>query len=305
MAGPLLAQAAPDLAIGDVSVHRVIDLDPFALPLGFLFPDAAAAALEAHRAELAGHVDLDAGTVLLAVQTHVVRTGGLTILVDTCVGEGKPRPRRAEWNDRAASGYLDRLAAAGCRPEDVDVVMCTHLHADHVGWNTRREDGRWVPTFPRARYVMGRADLEHWSAETARDPSIGHGSFLDSVLPIVEAGRAVPVQPGDDIAGNAAVIPLPGHSPGQVGLDVATSAGTRLVFCGDAIHSPAQVIRPEWSSAFCCDAGVARDTRTGLLERAAADDVILIPAHLRSAGLRVHRTGGGFRPACCGRDGRV
>ncbi len=297
--------AAPDLAIGGVTVQRVIDLDPFALPLGFLFPKAEAAALEADRALLVGHVDLDAGAALLAVQSHVLRVGGRTILVDTCVGEMKPRPRRAEWDRRKGSGYLERLAAAGCRPEDVDIVLCTHLHADHVGWNTQLVDGRWVPTFPKARYLMGRAELAHWQGEIARDPSASHGAYLDSVLPVVEAGQATTVEPGEAIADGATILPLPGHTPGQVGLDVDTGAGTRLVVCGDAIHSPAQVLRPEWSSAFCCDGGEAEATRRGLLERASGEDVVLLPAHLRAAGMRVGRRGGGFRPAFCGCDGQI
>ena len=297
------ASVAPDLSIGGVTVHRVVDMDPFALPLNFILPRAERRALDEERALLEGHVDFASNDILLAVQSHLVRAGGLNILVDTCVGEMKPRPRRAEWDRRAASGYIGRLAAAGCRPEDVDVVLCTHLHVDHVGWNTQLRDGRWVPTFPKARYVMGRADLDHWTAEFARDPSVNHGSFADSVLPVIAAGQAEPVDPGHVVADGASILPLPGHTPGQVGLDVATAGGTRLIVCGDAIHSPVQVLRPEWSSAFCSDPAQAAATRTELLERAVSDDVVLIPAHLRASGMRVRRLGGRFRPMFCGCDG--
>ncbi len=301
----MIATAAPDLSIGGVTVHRVIDMDPFRLPVDFIFPQAEQHVLEAERELLAGHVDLETRDILLAVQSHVVRAGGLTILVDTCVGEMKPRPRRAEWDRRAASGYIANLAAAGCRPEDVDVVLCTHLHVDHIGWNTKLQDGRWVPTFPNARYVMGRADLDHWTAEAARDPSVNHGSFADSVLPVLESGQADPVEAGHAVSGMAQILPLPGHTPGQVGLDVATAEGTHLVVCGDAIHSPVQVLRPDWSSAFCSDPAQAAATRTGLLERAAGEDVVVIPAHLRAPGMRVKRLGGRFRPLFCGCDGRT
>lgn len=301
----MTATAAPDLSIGDVTVHRVIDMDPFRLPFGFIFPQADPNDLEAHRDILADHVDPATNDVLLAVQSHLVRTGGLNILVDTCVGEMKPRPRRAEWSRRTASGYLQRLAAAGCRPEDVDVVLCTHLHVDHVGWNTQLEDGRWVPTFPRARYLMGGTDLAHWQAAFSADPTVNHGSFADSVLPILDAGQADLVAPGDAVADGATILPLPGHTPGQVGLDVETAAGTRLVICGDAIHSPFQVLRSELSSAFCSDPAAAADTRMALLARAADDDVVLIPAHLRRPGMRIGRKPGRFHPTFCACDGRA
>lgn len=292
----------PDLALGKVSVHRVVDLDPFVLPFDMILPGADPAALAAHRAVLDGHVDLDRNEVLLAIQTHVVRIAGLTILVDTCVGEHKPRPVRPDWNERAATGYLDRLAAAGARPEDVDIVLCTHLHADHVGWNTRLEGGRWVPTFPRARYVMGEGELAHWQATIAKDPTASHGCFTDSVLPVVEAGQAAPIAPGDAIAEGAATIALPGHTPGQIGLRLET--GDRPVFfCGDAVHTPAQALEPDWSSRFCTDRARAAATRRALFERVVDEDAVLVPAHLRAAGMRLKRDGSRYRPMMCGCDG--
>jgi glyoxylase-like metal-dependent hydrolase (beta-lactamase superfamily II) len=293
---------APDLAIGGVTVHRVVDLDPFVLPFDMLLPGADPKALEPHRALLDGHVDLDAAAVLLAVQTHLVRISGLTILVDTCVGEHKPRAARADWNQRAATGYLDRLAACGARPDQVDVVLCTHLHADHVGWNTVLADGRWVPTFPNARYVMGHAELAHWQGVIARDPTASHGCYTDSVLPVVEAGLAAPVMPGEAIAEGAGTIALPGHTPGQVGLRLET--GDRPVFfCGDAVHTPAQALEPDWSSRFCTDREQAAITRKALFERVAEEDAVLVPAHLRAAGMRLRRDGSRYRPAMCGCDG--
>jgi glyoxylase-like metal-dependent hydrolase (beta-lactamase superfamily II) len=293
---------SPDLALGRTSVHRVIDLDPFALPFDMLLPGADPAALAPFRVDLAGHVDLDALQVLLAIQTHVVRVGGLTILVDTCVGEHKPRPVRPDWHQRAATGYLDRLAAAGARAEDVDIVLCTHLHADHVGWNTVLRDGRWVPTFPRARYVMGHGELAHWQAAVARDPTLSHGCFTDSVLPVVDAGLASPITPGDAIAEGALTLPLPGHTPGQIGLRLET--GDRPVFfCGDAVHTPAQAYEPDWSSRFCTDREQAAVTRRALFERVVDEDAVLVPAHLRAAGMRLKRDGSRFRPTMCGCDG--
>ncbi len=243
--------------------------------------------------------------MLLAVQSHVVRIGGKVILVDTCVGEHKPRTRRAEWNARSGSGYLANLAAAGCRPEDVDFVLCTHLHVDHVGWNTRLDNGRWVPTFPNARTIVSAKELAHTQAEVAKDPQVNHGSYADSVLPILEAGLVDTVEAGAHLTEGAELIGLPGHTPGQTGLKVATGDSSSVVICGDAIHTPVQILRPEWSSAFCCDGGEAARTRTGLLEEASETDMVVVPSHLRGSGLRIRRGSNGFLPMACGCDGKV
>ena len=220
------------LTLGAATIERIVDMDPFRLPLTMIFPDATLGELEDAREWLEPHsMDFAAGEVLLGVQSHLLRIGGLTILVDTCVGECKPRPKRPDWHDRRDTGYLDRLAAAGVRPEEVDVVMCTHLHADHAGWNTRLENGAWVPTFPNARYVMGRAELDHWTAEEARAPGeANHGLFADSVKPVVEAGLAEPVEEGFELTAGLTLRALPGHTPGQMGLELAHPGGT-AIFC--------------------------------------------------------------------------
>ncbi len=285
------------LTAGRATIARVVDLDPFALPLAGIFPGAAIADLEAAAAVLADrHVDYAAGNVLLAVQSHLVRFAGRTILIDTCVGEHKARPLRPEWNQRAETRYLANLASAGCAPEDVDIVMCTHLHADHVGWNTRLQSGAWVPTFRNARYVATRRDIDQRAADAAKSPQANHGSYQDSVLPILEAGLFQTMQPGDELAEGATIVDLKGHSPGQIGLDIAVGGGSRVLFCGDAIHSPVQVFYPEWSSGFCFDKAEAVRTRRMLLQRAVSEDLMLVPAHLRAAGMRVTESRGGFVP---------
>jgi glyoxylase-like metal-dependent hydrolase (beta-lactamase superfamily II) len=285
------------LIVNDVAVHRIVDLDPFPLPLDFLFPDGTIEALAPHAPLLGGpHVDFAAGTIQLAIQSHLVRIGGLTILVDACVGEHKSRPARPDWHQRTATAYLSNLTAAGCTPTDIDVVMCTHLHADHVGWNTVLESGRWVPTFPNARYVMSEREANFRTQQAAVSPQADHGSFSDSVLPILDAGLAAMVEPGDEIAEGTRIVALPGHAPGQIGIEL-TAGATRLLFCGDAIHSPAQVIRPEWSSRFCHDAVLAQETRRALLQRCAGEDFLLLPAHLRAGAMRICEHLDGFRPA--------
>lgn len=282
---------------GSATVDRVIDLDPFVLPLGFLFPDATVDALRPYADALDGtHIDMAAGAVLLAVQSHVVRFAGKTILIDTCVGERKERPARADWHRREGTRYLAGLASCGCSPEDVDIVLCTHLHADHVGWNTRLDSGRWVPTFPKARYLIGKAELDHWQARVAAEPSVNHASFQDSVLPVIERGLATVTMAGDEIADGAKILDLAGHTPGQIGLEIAAARSETLVFCGDAIHTPAQVFVPEWSSAFCSSRQKSARTRRALLERAAGDGLRLVPAHLRAHSMHVRDRQGGFAP---------
>ncbi len=171
-----------------------------------------------------------------------------------------------------AQSYLANLAAAGCTPEDIDIVMCTHLHADHLGWNTRLQSGRWVPTFPNARYVMTQREIDQRAQDAAQSPQANHGSYQDSVLPVLDAGLAKVARPGDEIAEGITIIDLAGHSPGQIGLDLAADAESQLLFCGDAIHSPVQVFHPKWSSNFCFDRAQAVDTRRMLLQRAVTED---------------------------------
>jgi glyoxylase-like metal-dependent hydrolase (beta-lactamase superfamily II) len=286
--------------LGPASVTRIVDFDPFILPFDFLLPGCDLNELSGEATLLSpDHVDFEAGTILLSLHSFVLRTGNLTVLIDTCVGEHKPRPRRPDWHERHDTGYLSRLAAAGLSPADIDIVMCTHLHADHVGWNTRLEDGRWVPTFPNARYVVGRTEFEHCRETEEREPGKhNHGSFADSVLPVVQAGLVEPVDDGFELAMGLEIVPLRGHSPGQIGLELNCGAKGRALFCGDAFHSPVQIFRPHWSSAFCHDPELAGNLRRDLAERSAGDGTILLPAHLRgSHGMRVEVKGdAGFRP---------
>jgi len=288
------------MKLGAATLDRIVDIDSFALGLTFLFPDANIADIEKHKALLApDHVDFRSEDLLLGVQSFLLRTGSLTILIDSCVGENKERSRRPDWHRRSQTGYLAALAAAGVSPQDIDIVLCTHLHADHVGWNTRLENGRWVPSFPKARYMIGRAELAAWQDEERRAPGVAnHGAYVDSVLPVLEAGLVEAVDDGVEIAKGMSILPLPGHSPGQIGLDFDYGESRHALFCGDAIHSPVQVFKPGWSSTFCTDRAQAAKSRTGLLERAADDGSMIVPTHIRNAtGFRVARCDCAYQPA--------
>ncbi len=158
----------------------------------------------------------------------VMEVDGRNILIDACVGEHKERPTRPLLNQRKATGFIARLAKLGLRPEDIDVVFCTHLHVDHVGWNTKLDNGRWVPTFPKARYLFGRKELDHWMGQPNR-AEVGGGSFVDSVIPIVEAKQCDLVDDGHDLGKGLSLCLLPGHTPGQLGLDVRARQRSRVV----------------------------------------------------------------------------
>jgi glyoxylase-like metal-dependent hydrolase (beta-lactamase superfamily II) len=282
-----------------IDIRPLIDADCFTIALNRIFP-------EADRAKLAGeahwlcpnHLDAAMDNVLLGMKSWLVRLGGQVILIDTCIGQHKERQRHPAWHRRTSDRLLRELNAAGLTAEDVDIVLCTHLHADHVGWNTRLENGRWVPTFPRARYAMSRREVEAWRDRSRGSAQpVNHGAFDDSILPVVEEGLAFFVSAGDEIGPGAIVEGLPGHTPDHFGLRVERPQGAAL-FCGDAIHSPLQLLIPEWTSAFCENPPQAVATRCEMLGRAADQDTELFPAHFRGAGsLRVHRDGPAFRPA--------
>jgi glyoxylase-like metal-dependent hydrolase (beta-lactamase superfamily II) len=192
--------------------------------------------------------------------------------------------------------YMANLAKAGIRVEDVDYVLCTHLHVDHVGWNTRAENGRWVPTFPNAKYVFSRTDRDYF------DPARGEGGkdelaahvFNDSVLPILEAKQDLVVDGSYRLADLLTITPAPGHSPGHV-LIALESQGSEALFTGDIMHHPIQIHCPDWSSAFCSDPAEARTSRRRVLERAAAKGSVLYPAHFAGTHIaRVEERGGEF-----------
>src|ERR1700691_3435395 len=275
-----------------ISIHRIVDLDLFAIPLETIFPDGRIAALNPFAEALADrHVDFAAGKVLLTIQSHLLRFGGKTVLIDTCVGEHKARPLRPEWHERSAATYLANLAAAGCAPQDIDIVMCTHLHADHVGWNTRLESGRWVPTFPNARYVFSRKDFEFFGRQTRE--AHNREAYIDSVLPVVDAGLADIVDSSDcvhrEIGDGIWLEDAAGHSPGSVVVN-AQRGGSRAAFMGDIIHHPIQLVRPDIPFFADEEPSEACATRQRLLAQCADNESVLYPAHFPDpAAGRVHR----------------
>jgi glyoxylase-like metal-dependent hydrolase (beta-lactamase superfamily II) len=196
------------------------------------------------------------------------------------------------------SKYLERLKEAGVEPDQVDMVMCTHLHVDHVGWNTRLENGKWVPTFRNARYVFSRTDYDHY-LKVDSDPKTGPanaGSFRDSVLPVVEAGLSQMIDGAARLDENMEIAPAPGHTPGTIAIKLE-SRGEKALFCGDILHHALQVYHPEWNSFACGEAVGARKSRREALEHCAGTGARLMPCHFGAPfTCHVDHKGDGFVP---------
>ena len=269
--------------IGEVEIQRVVEfesplLDPFAL-----FPDASADVLERHKSWLQPRLwDPASGLFVLAFHSFVIRTPRHVILIDSCSGNDRQRPQKPRYHLQSWP-YLENLAAAGLRPEDIDVVLCTHLHVDHVGWNTRLLDGRWVPTFPNAKYIFARDEWAFWEQEYKTERFTDDPYYEDSILPIIEAGRAVLVDSDHAIDDWVHLAPSPGHTPGHVCVHVS-SGDSKAVMSGDLMHHPVQCAEPDWNSCFCVDPAASAATRRNFLETHAGTPTLVMPAHFPAPG---------------------
>lgn len=278
--------------IGDLAIHRIIEQETSFLPALDMLPGLTPEVLAENRPWLrqAGAIDPQ-DVLILCMQSYVVRTPHHTILVDSCIGNDKPRPR-PNWNMKSDDTYLRALALAGFGVGDIDFVMCTHLHVDHVGWNTRLENGRFVPTFPNARYLFGRTEFDYWTAQHRRTPV---APFADSVLPIVEANKAELVAADHQIGDHVRLLPTPGHTPGHIAVGFGRT-GNDAVMTGDMVHSPLQARYPEISVKFDLDPAQAAATRRSVFERYCDTETLCCTTHFPSPSAgRIRRWGDGFR----------
>ncbi|MFE2924243.1 MBL fold metallo-hydrolase [Streptomyces goshikiensis] len=285
------------IVLGDVEVLRVVEWQGPLVPAADFVPEAGAELWKANEEWLApDHWEPERDLAVVALQTWVLRSAGRTILVDTGVGNGRERPGSPRFHHWQAD-FLGELERAGVRPEDVDLVVNTHVHADHVGGNTVDEAGEWVPAFPNAEYLIPAAD-DHWFG-----PRGGYGKGLreddrllyeDSVAPVHRAGQAVLWEGAHRIDEHLTLESAPGHTPGSAVLRL-DSGGDRAVFVGDLLHSPVQILRPSCNSCFCMDEAEAAASRLRILERAADTRELVVPAHFGGAGaVEVRRDGAGF-----------
>ncbi len=263
---------------GDVRVDRVLEFEQPLLGWQQLLPAATSEAIDRQRAYLEPRwMEPGTGKLVMSFHSFLIRSHGLKILVDTCGGNDKPRPNKPRYHMQQWP-YLDRLAAAGVSPEEIDFVLCTHLHVDHVGWNTRLVGGRWVPTFPKARYVFARREWDYWREHYKTEAFKDDPFYIDSVLPVIDAGQAQFVDSNFAFNDEVTLVPTPGHTPGHVCVNIR-SKGAECVMTGDMMHHALQVGEPDWSSCFCVDPKQSSLSRRGLFERYAGTPTVILPAH--------------------------
>ena len=255
--------------IGDVQVTQIVELTTASLG-PHLLPQATPDVLNAIP-WMSPFTD-DEGKLVLSIHSLIVESQGQTIMVDTCIGNDKERnyPR---WN-HMQSDFLDKFAAAGFSRDQVDTVLCTHMHVDHVGWNTILVDGKWVPTFDSANYLFAEDEWNHWRVEEQE-----YGPVIeDSVQPIFDAGKAVLVGQSHAVTDEVTLKPTPGHTPGHVSIHIQ-SRGEEAVITGDMIHHPCQIKHPDWSSLADWQADMAATTRQAFVDEYADRPVLIIGTH--------------------------
>ena len=299
------------LRIGSTTVEKVHEMDLNGMTLVQLMPDYSNTDIQNHPEWLTDGTTAAGGHALLSLHTWLVRHRGLTILIDTGAGNDKRRPQQKVL-DQLTNPFLERLSAAGVEPGDVDHILHTHIHSDHVGWNTRLANGEWVPTFPNAEVICSDLEWRYGSALTdgdedaavvcRREAGLGKpvrtpvsGTFLDSMRPL--DGR-VPIRrvhfDGSEVLPGIRFVPTPGHSIDHASIEIA-SDGEAALFSGDVFHHPLEIQVPELVSVFCEFPDAARRSRLGFMERAADSSAVVFTSHfpLSSAG-RVGRTSLGF-----------
>jgi glyoxylase-like metal-dependent hydrolase (beta-lactamase superfamily II) len=276
--------------IGKVTVTKIVEMEvtggsrfilPEAtyeevLPIGWLQP----------------HFADERGRLKMSIHALVVEAPGRRIVVDTCLGNDKEGRRIPTWN-KLQGPFLDDLSAAGFARDSIDTVLCTHLHVDHVGWNTMLVDGKWVPTFPNARYLMGKTEFQHWRGQDGREDM--QAVFADSVAPVFDAGLVDLVETDHRVSDEISLVPTVGHTPGHVSV-VIKSEGEEALITGDFMHHPCQIARPHWCSAADSDPAVAQATREHMLADLSSRPVLVIGTHFAGATAgRIVRDGDAYR----------
>lgn len=272
--------------IGDVTITRVVESES-SLPLVSLLPDAQPGALSRHESWLKPYFLDDKGQCLLSVHALIIESSGKRIVVDTCLGEhGNPYDQLAP----ISGDFLSSLSEAGFSKESIDVVLCTHLHFDHVGWNTMKSGNKWVPTFPNARYLFSTKEYGHWQAEPENDII---SNFDNAVKPVIEAGLADLVEMNHQITDEVWLEPTQGHSPGHVSVRIE-SKGQQAMITGDIAHHPVQWAEPGWSLPVDYDKQQAAATRRRIVAEHADSSLLVIGTHYPapSAGHLISVDGG-------------
>lgn len=284
--------------IGDVTITKIVESE-IEGGLDGLIPKATREAV-LPLAWMKPHFMTNDGALKISIHALVVETPSRRILVDTCVGNDKHRPALPNW-DKLQLPFLRDLEEAGFKRENIDTVICTHLHIDHVGWNTMLVGGKWVPTFPKARYLMGQREFEYWRSESdATDPHEGFAAvqvdvFSDSVKPVFEAGLVDLVEVDHRICEEVRLVPTHGHTPGHVSVRIESKGETALI-TGDFIHHPCQLAHPDWATVVDYDQKESTRTRERTFETLCAEPTLVIGTHFAGATAgRIIRDGNAYR----------
>jgi glyoxylase-like metal-dependent hydrolase (beta-lactamase superfamily II) len=268
--------------LGEFRITKVLEFESALAGgvAGGILPDAAPEAVQAIEWLYPDFATAE-GKLKISVHALLVEGPGFTLVVDTCAGNHKERS--SPLFHMLETPFLAEFAKTGCTREQVDMVLCTHLHVDHVGWNTMLDGDNWVPTFPLARYLIGRDEYAHATSGASRPDTAR--LLADSVQPLFDAGQVQLVGTSDTIAPGVSLFPAPGHTPGQVCV-LLESKGERAVITGDVMHHPCQIAHPEWSSDFDADKDMSRDTRVEFISRFADQPILVIGTHFagRTAG---------------------
>jgi len=274
--------------IGDVTITQFIEIETYG-GKEYILPQATPEALRKID-WLFPHFADEAGRIRMSIHSFLVETPTRRIIVDTGMGNDKQNRAQPTWNGRKGT-FLADLAAAGCPPDTIDTVLCTHMHVDHVGWNTVLSEGRWIPTFPNARYLMGRVEFDYW--KKVREPGLA-AIFDDSVRPVADAGLVDLIEAGHHVCDEFTVMATPGHSPGHFSVHVR-SKGEDALLIGDVAHHPCQMVHGDWCSTIDFDPAQTIRTRNALFARFAGTPTLILAGHF--VGGRIVRDGQGFRIA--------
>ncbi|HAO54283.1 MAG: MBL fold metallo-hydrolase [Pseudomonadales bacterium] len=275
--------------IGDIKVTRVVEMEVVG-GSRFILPDATRDACLPY-SWMQPHFMDDSGNLVMSIHALVIEVGERRIIVDTCIGNDKERSI-PNWSN-LQTNFLKDMENIGYPVESIDTVLCTHLHVDHVGWNTRLVNGEWVPTFENARYLIGEDEWTYW--DTNEDPTSYGNVMDDSVRPVIEAGLVDLVSTSETIAPGIRLESTPGHTPGHVSV-LLESRGEEAVITGDCIHHPCQITRTDWCSSADYDKDQGRATREKFLERLVETNVLVIGTHFATptAGHIRHYPEGGY-----------
>ncbi|TJV46165.1 MAG: MBL fold metallo-hydrolase [Mesorhizobium sp.] len=264
--------------VGEIELFQIVELQQIGPQLTRLLPYATPAELRKISWLKQPYV-ADDYSINGIVQSFIARIGSRVALIDTCVGNDKKRPDHPTWTNMK-NDFLGALDSVDVNRFDVTDVLCTHMHMDHVGWNTILQDGKWVPTFPNARYYYSRTEFEYWETNHGKE-AIGPDAnecYADSILPIVRAGLSTLVDDRADLGDGLSFIPTPGHTKGHVSV-VITSGADKLIVTGDCVHHPCQFARPDWSATADYDKAQSRQTRMDLFCDAAEDGAVVVGSH--------------------------